>query len=111
MSFSENRDFFEAWRFEDCPDLIDAVERGDILLFNKEQSRALWSMFVSSNKRHLMEMDMTVFSRMEHYDVDFDKKESVDELFLKFKELSECPQSVFLFFSEKYLCITPYYLL
>ncbi|HFL5522389.1 TPA: hypothetical protein ACG4A5_003519 [Salmonella bongori] len=111
MSFSENKDFFEAWRFEECPDLMSAVEGGDIILFNKEQSKILWSMLISSNKKHLMEMDMNIFLKMERYDVDFDRKESADELFLKFSELSGCPQFVFLFFSEKYLCITPYYLL
>lgn len=113
MSFSENesKDFFEAWRFEECPDLMKAIECGDIVLFNKEQSRVLWSMLISSSKRHLMEMDMNIFSKIDHYDIDFDRKESANELFLKFDELSGHPQFVFLFFSEQYLCITPYYLL
>jgi len=113
MSFSENesKDFFEAWRFEECPDLMKAIECGDIVLFNKEQSRVLWSMLISSSKRHLMEMDMNIFSKIDHYDIDFDRKESANELFLKFDELSGYPQFVFLFFSEQYLCITPYYLL
>ncbi|MGG8166424.1 hypothetical protein PGO42_06625 [Klebsiella aerogenes] len=111
MCFSENKDFFESWRFENCPELMDAVECGDIIFFNKEQSQALWSMFVSSHARHLMELDMNIFSRIEQYDVDFDEKESADELFLKFNEISEHPGYVFLFFSEKHLCVTPYYLL
>ncbi|EGW1917086.1 hypothetical protein D1K53_22745 [Salmonella enterica] len=108
MSFSKGKDFFEMWRFEECPDLVRAVECGDIILFNQEQSKILWSMFVSSNAKHLMRMDMNIFSKIEHYDVDFDRKESADKLFCKFNELSGYPQSVFLFFSEKYLCITPY---
>ncbi|ECV1173609.1 hypothetical protein ED387_22650, partial [Salmonella enterica subsp. enterica serovar Worthington] len=108
MSFSKDKNFFEMWRFEECYDLMRAVECGDIILFNKEQSKTLWSMFVSSNAKHLMRMDMNIFSKIEHYDVDFDRKESADELFCKFYELSGYPQSVFLFFSEKYLCITPY---
>lgn len=111
MCFSENKDFFESWRFENCPELMGAVECGDIIFFNKEQSQALWSMFVSSHARHLMELDMNIFSRIEQYDVDFDEKESADELFLKFNEISEHPGYVFLFFNEKHLCITPYYLL
>ena len=111
MSFSDNKNFFESWRFEDSPDLKDAVKCGDIVLFDKEQSQILWSMFVSSNARHLMELDMNIFSRIEHYDVDFDEKESADELFFKFNEISGYPKYVFLFFSEKHLCITPYYLL
>ncbi|WP_213355026.1 hypothetical protein [Citrobacter freundii] len=111
MSFSENKNFFEIWRFEECPDLMKAVECGEIIFFDKEQSKTLWTMFVSSNKRHLMELDMTVFSKIEQYDVDFDENKSAEDLFLKFDELSDRPQFVFLFFSEKYLCVTPYFLL
>ncbi|EHP1086111.1 hypothetical protein KN938_003889, partial [Salmonella enterica subsp. enterica serovar Worthington] len=58
MSFSKDKNFFEMWRFEECYDLMRAVECGDIILFNKEQSKTLWSMFVSSNAKHLMRMDM-----------------------------------------------------
>ncbi|MDA8481394.1 hypothetical protein NNO04_22450, partial [Citrobacter sp. Awk 4] len=80
MSFSEYEDFFEIWRFEECPDLMQAVKCGDIIFFSKEQSKTLWSMFVSSNVKHLMKMDMRIFSKIERYDVDFDRKESADEL-------------------------------
>lgn len=81
MCLSEDKVFFESWRFENCPELMDAVECGDIIFFNKEQSQALWSMFVSSNARHLMELDMNIFSRIEQYDVDFDEKESAMNYF------------------------------
>ncbi|OSL96487.1 hypothetical protein EBCG_04532 [Escherichia marmotae] len=111
MSFSEYEEFFEIWRFEECSELMQAVQRGDIMLFNKEQSKILWSMFVSPNVKHLMRMDMKVFSKIEYCDVDFDRKESADDLFYRFNELSDHPQYVFLFFGEKHLCITPYSLL
>lgn len=80
MSFSKDRDFFEMWRFEECPDLVWVVACGNITLFNQEQSKTLWSMFVSSNAKHLMRMDVNIFSKIEHYDVDFNRKESTDEL-------------------------------
>lgn len=111
MSFSEYEEFFEIWRFEECSELMQAVQRGDIMLFNKEQSKILWSMFVSPNVKHLMRMDMKVFSKIEYCDVDFDRKESADDLFYRFNKLSDHPQYVFLFFGEKHLCITPYSLL
>ena len=111
MSFSEYEDFFEKWRFVECSELMQAVQCGDIIFFNKEQSKILWSMFVSPSVKHLMRMDMKVFSNIEYCDVDFDRKESADDLFYRFNELSDCPQSVFLFFGEKHLCITPYSLL
>ncbi|EOU9560891.1 hypothetical protein ACOJCY_001958 [Cronobacter dublinensis] len=108
MSSLINKDFYEIWRFEECPELIKALDRGDIILFDKEQSKMLWSMFVSSNVRHLMRMDMNSFSKIESYDVDFEVKESANGLFSQFHEACDYPQNVFLFFSDKYLCALPY---
>ena len=111
MSFSDNWDFFEAWRFEECPELIRAVESGEIIFFSKKQSKILWSILISSDKKHLMEMDMGFFSKVEKNNVDFQNNKSADNIFEKFNEMISPSKFVFLFFSESYLCITPFSLL
>jgi hypothetical protein len=111
MSFFNDASFFEAWRFEKCPDLMKEVRSGRITFFDKAQSKTIWSMFVSQNENHLMAVNMDQFLNMDRYDVDFSDKKSANKLFSIFNDLSGYPEIVFLFFSEKYLCATPFFIL
>ena len=110
MSFSNNEVFYEAWRFEECPELLKEIELGSIVFFSEKQSSILWSMYVSQNEKHMMKVDFKIFSNVEHYDVDFENKKSADKFFCRFQELAKNPLNVLVFFGEKYLCVTPFYL-
>lgn len=68
-------------------------------------------MLISSDKKHLMEMDIGFFSKIEQNNVDFSNKESATNIFRKFDKMIGHSKYVFLFFSESCLCITPFLLL
>ncbi|MFO6296774.1 hypothetical protein [Rahnella selenatireducens] len=111
MCFSSEHDFYEAWRFEDCDDLMQAMHSGDIVFFNEKQSNILWSMFISPNERHMMKVGLKEVLKIDHYDVDFEDDKSASELFFDFEKVLPAISNVFVFFSAKCLCIAPYSLL
>lgn len=111
MSFSNCELFYEGWRFEECAELTKEINSGEIVFFNEKQSSILWSIFVSQKCKHMMKMNMDEFSKIERYDVSFENKNSAGDLFSQFEKMAGKPLNALVFFGEKYLCSTPFYLL
>jgi len=115
MSFLTNHWewFDEIWRFEECAALFENIKLGRIVFFDRTQSNALWSMFISEKIKHLMEInaDDDVFMNIEKYDVSFEDRGSANGLFKRFFERAGAPDMLLLFFGANSVSILKFSLL
>jgi len=86
MSSFSYKDFFAIWCLEEDHDLMDKIRSGAITFFDEKQSRILYSMFISSEGKHIMEMGDDKFFNDEKYTISFDDKTSAIPVFKRFKE-------------------------